>query len=48
MHRAYLKVPLEGISCRWREVEVLKEILRDADLATSNAEVRLFLEEALS
>ncbi len=48
MHRAYLKLLLEGISCRWREVEVIKEILQDAELANSNEEVRLFLEEALS
>ena len=48
MHRAYLKLLLEGSSCRWREVEAIKEILQDADLANSNEEVRLFLEEALS
>ncbi len=48
MHRAYLKLLLEGISCRWLEVEVIKEILQDADLANSNEEVRLFFEEALS
>ncbi len=39
---------LEGISCRWREGEVIKEDLQDAELANSYEEVRLFLQEALS
>ena len=32
----------------WREGEGIKEIRQDAELANSNEEVRLFLEEALS
>jgi len=48
VHRAYLKLLLEGISSMWREVEFIKEIRQDAELANSNEEVRLFLEEALS
>jgi hypothetical protein len=39
---------LEGISCRWREGEVIKENLQDAELANSYEEERLFLQEALS
>jgi transcriptional regulator with XRE-family HTH domain len=39
---------LEVVSARKREAQVLSEILRDADLADPNHEVRLFLEAAVS